>query len=59
MDLTGELAECHYWFARHLLAGDSSRREAGLAQLDLATKLWQLTGMVHQLPRAESLRNAS
>jgi class 3 adenylate cyclase/tetratricopeptide (TPR) repeat protein len=59
LGLDAELAECHYWYARHLLrCGVESDRADAFAYIDRAVGVWQAAGMSHQLPRAESLRNA-
>jgi tetratricopeptide (TPR) repeat protein len=53
LDLSAELAECHYWYGRHLL--ERGDREPGLVQLDRATEIWQMAGMSHQTRRAAAL----
>ena len=58
LQLDAELAECHYWYGRHLLTTVRGDRGPGMAQLDRAIEIWKMTGMVEQVPRAESLRMA-
>ena len=53
LDLSAELAECHYWYGRHLLyRGD---REIGLVQLERASEIWQRAAMPQQATRAAAL----
>ncbi len=58
MDLSAELAQCHYWYGRHLLK-DAADRGPGLAQLDRAIEIWTMAGMLKQVPLAESLKAAT
>jgi tetratricopeptide (TPR) repeat protein len=56
MGLDAELAECHYWYGRHLLGAGESK-EAVLDQLERAVDVWQVAGMEHQIPRATGLKS--
>ena len=58
MGLDAELAECHYWYGRHLLKAAPESPAPGLAQLDSAIEIWKMTGMLQHVPRAEALRAA-
>jgi len=53
LDLSAELAECHYWYGRHLL--DRGDREIGLVQLERASEIWQRAAMPQQATRAAAL----
>jgi hypothetical protein len=59
MALDAELAECHYWYARHLLSGGDESRADGLAHLDRAVGVWQAAEMESQITRAEALRGSA
>jgi hypothetical protein len=56
--LDAELAECHYWYGRHLLKAGPETPEPGIGQLDRAIEIWKMTGMLEQVPRAEALKSA-
>jgi class 3 adenylate cyclase/tetratricopeptide (TPR) repeat protein len=50
-DLSAELAECHYWYGRHLLA--RGEEQSGKGQLERAREIWLMAGMQTQSQRAK------
>ena len=60
MTLDAELAECHYWYAKHLLeAATPAGQESGRGHLERAVGIWQAAGMYAQAERADALSRLS
>ncbi len=56
MNANAELAECHYWYARHLLAGNGAGAQNGGAEhASRAIEIWQQLDMHQQVHRAQAL----